>query len=105
MFVEFLGFYIRLYFRVFFEGNEERRIRSKCPLVSQGPFFLVLKEIQCSTYLKSREESNPILFSHRHSFVRRTLDTYIYIYISAREEEEEEEEEDNNKNNKNNNKE
>ena len=104
MFVEFLGFYIRLYFRVFFEGNEERRIRSKCPLVSQGPFFLLLKEIQCSTYLKSREESNPILFSHRHSFVRRTLDTYIYIYISAREEEEEEEE-DNNKNNKNNNKE
>ena len=104
MFVEFLGFYIRLYFRVFFEGNEERRIRSKCPLVSQGPFFLVLKEIQCSTYLKSREESNPILFSHRHSFVRRTLDTYIYIYISAREEEEEEEE-DNNKKNNNNNKE
>ena len=104
MFVEFLGFYIRLYFRVFFEGNEERRIRSKCPLVSQGPFFLLLKEIQCSTYLKSREESNPILFSHRHSFVRRTLDTYIYIYISAREEEEEEEE-DNNKKKKNNNKE
>ena len=104
MFVEFLGFYIRLYFRVFFEGNEERRIRSKCPLVSQGPFFLVLKEIQCSTYLKSREESNPILFSHHHSFVRRTLDTYIYIYISAREEEEEEEE-DNNKKNNNNNKE
>ena len=97
MFVGFLGFYIRLYFRVFFEGNEERRIRSKCPLVSQGP-FLLLKEIQCSsTYLKSREESNPILFSHRHSFVRRTLDTYIYIYISAREEEEEEEEDNNKK--------